>query len=80
MVLGIPRYLVFEDWDDQADLPSGEIPGWYWVSRDTKYSRIRVLRRICHLGTSQDGTGYPGKLSILGLGYSGGHAVWGIPG
>ena len=42
------------------DMPSGDIPGWYWVSWDTKYSRIEVLRWICHLGTSQDGTGYPG--------------------
>ena len=56
------------------------IPGWYWVSRDTKYSRIGVFRRTCHLGASQDGTGYPGILSIQGLGCSGGHAIWGIPG
>ena len=81
-------------------MPSGDIPGWYWVSRDTKYSRIGVFRQTCHLGTSQDtkysrigvfrrtyhlgasqdNTGYPGILSIQGLGRSGGHAIWGIPG
>ena len=38
-----------------------------------------MLRWICHLGTSQDGTGYPGILSIQGLGCSGGHAIWGHP-
>ena len=48
MVLGIPGYLVFKDWDVQADMPSGDIPGWYWVSRDTKYSRIGVFRWTCH--------------------------------
>ena len=61
-------------------VPSGGIPGWYWVSRDTKYSRIGVIRQTFHLGASQDGTGYPGILSIQGLGCSGRRAVWGIPG
>ena len=61
------------------DMPSGDIPGWYWVSRDTKYSRIGVFRQTCHLGTSQDDTGYPGILSIQGLGCSGEHTIWGHP-
>ena len=56
---------------------SRDIPGCYWVSRDTKYSRIGVFRRTCHLGASQDCTGYPGILSIQGLGCSGRHAIWG---
>ena len=30
-------------------------------------------------GDTQDGTGYPGILSIQGLGCSGGHAIWGHP-
>ena len=68
MILGILGYLVCKDWGDQADMPSGDIPGWYWVSRDTKYSRIGVFRGTCHLGTSLDGTGYLGILSIQRLG------------
>ena len=28
-------YLVFKDWDARAGQPSGNIPGWYWVSWDT---------------------------------------------
>ena len=75
MVLGILGYLLFKDWGVQADMPSGCIPRWYWVSQDTKYSRIGVFRRTFHLGTSQDGTEYPGMLSIQGLECSGGHAV-----
>ena len=69
------------------DMPSGDIPGWYWVSWDTKYSWIGMFRGTCHLRTSPDGTGYLGILSIQGLGCSGGHAIWmhpkmvlGIPG
>ena len=31
MVLGILGYLVLEDWGGRAGLPSGDIPGWYWV-------------------------------------------------
>ena len=79
MVLGILGYLVYKDWGVQADMPSGCIPRWYWVSQDTKYSRIGVFRWTCHLGTSQDGTGYPGILSIQGLRCSGGYAIWGHP-
>ena len=77
--MGILGYLVFKDWGVQADMPSGDIPGWYWVSRDTKYSRIGVFRRTFPLGTSQDGTEYPGILSIQGLRCSGGYAIWGHP-
>ena len=36
-----------------------------------------MFRQTFHLGTSQDGTGYPGILSIQGLGCSGRHAIWG---
>ena len=75
--MGILGYLVFKDWGVQADTC---IPGWYWVSQDTKYSRIGVFRQTCHLGTSQDGTGYPGILSIQGLGCSGRPSLWGHPG
>ena len=35
MVLGILGYLVFKDWGVMAGQPSGDIPGWYWVSWDT---------------------------------------------
>ena len=79
MVLGILGYLVFKDWGVQADMPSGCIPRWYWVSRDTKYSRIGVFRWTCHLRTSPDGIGYLGILSIQGLGCSGGPSIWGHP-
>ena len=35
MILGIQGYLVFKDWGVTAGQPSGDIPGWYWVSWDT---------------------------------------------
>ena len=35
MVLAILGYLVFKDWGVMAGQPSGDIPGWYWVSWDT---------------------------------------------
>ena len=37
------------------------------------------LRQASHQGTSQDGNGYPGILSIRGLGYSGRPAIRGHP-
>ena len=71
MVLGILGYSVFKNLDARAGLPSGDNPGWYWVSWDTWYSRIGAFGQAYHHRTSQDGTGYPGILSIQGL------ACWG---
>ena len=79
LVLGIPGYKVFKNQGVQANKPSGDIPGWYQVSWDTKYSRIRVSRPTSHLGTSQAGTRYPGIQSIQGLGCLGQPAIWGHP-
>ena len=60
LVLGIPGYKVFKDWDVQTNQPSVNIPGQYLVSRDTKYSRIGVSRPTSHLRTSQVVLGIPG--------------------
>ena len=63
----IPGYKVFKDWGIQANQPSGDIPGQYLVSGDTKYSRIGVSRPTSHLGISQASTWYPGIQSRIGV-------------